>query len=382
MAKRLAIKSRPRAPVDDYDDDGEAVVDIDETSEIIPFRYTITSYGADYPVDGLVKRLYSQDIVIPTFDPESEQSGSLEGFQRRFVWTTSQSDKFIESLLLGLPVPGIFLVKQTDGRLLVLDGQQRLRTLQAFYCGILKGREYKLDKVQNQYAGLSYQTLDVEDRRRLDDSIIHATIVRQDEPSDDQSSIYLIFERLNTGGTSLHPQEIRVALYHGPFVKLLRELNNYDSWRKLYGKKSNRLKDQELILRFFAMYQDGERYQESMKEFLNNFMGKHRDLRSTSAAEFRTLFCETCDVIYQTIGAKAFRLERVVNAAVLDSVMVGVARRLQNGAPIAAKERMSEKYDQLITDKVYLNAVVKSTADVANVETRLEQAIRVFSKVR
>lgn len=278
MARKLAVKSRPRAPVDVDEEDGESVADIDETSESIPFRYTITSYGADYPVDGLVKRLKSEDIVIPTFDPESESSGSIEGFQRRFVWTKPQCDKFIESLLLGLPVPGIFLVKQADGRLLVLDGQQRLRTLQAFYKGILNGREYTLAKVQKQYEDLNYQTLDVEDRRRLDDSIIHATIVRQDEPSDDQSSIYLIFERLNTGGTSLHPQEIRVALYHGPFVKLLRELNNHDSWRKLYGQKSNRLKDQELILRFFAMYHDGEGYQESMKEFLNNFMGKQKDL--------------------------------------------------------------------------------------------------------
>ena len=129
MTKKSAVKSRPRAPVDVDEDNGESVADIDETSEIIPFRYTITSYGADYPVDGLVKRLKSHDIVIPTFDPESESSGSLEGFQRRFVWTKPQSDKFIESLLLGLPVPGIFLVKQADGRLLVLDGQQRLRTL-------------------------------------------------------------------------------------------------------------------------------------------------------------------------------------------------------------------------------------------------------------
>jgi hypothetical protein len=382
MAKRSAVRSRPRASVDVLDGNEESVADVDETSEIIPFRYAITSYGADYPVDGLVKRLQSQDIVIPTFDPETESSGSLEGFQRRFVWTTSQSDKFIESLLLGLPVPGIFLVKQPDGKLLVLDGQQRLRTLQAFYGGILKGREYKLDKVQKQYQGLSYQTLDVEDRRRLDDSIIHATIVRQDEPSEDQSSIYLIFERLNTGGTNLQPQEIRVALYHGLFVKLLRELNDHGSWRKLYGKKSNRLKDQELILRFLALYHDGDHYQESMKDFLNKFMGKNRDLRSISAAKLRPLFHETCDVILQSIGSRAFRLERVVNAAVLDSVMVGVARRLHSGAPVLSLDDIAAKYDQLLRDKEYLSAVVKSTADVANVEKRLKLAVRGFLKVR
>ena len=281
-----------------------------------------------------------------------------------------------------MPVPGIFLVKQADGRLLVLDGQQRLRTLQAFYRGLLKDREFKLDKVQKQFQGLSYKTLDVEDRRRLDDSIIHATIVRQDEPSEDQSSIYLIFERLNTGGTLLQPQEIRVALYHGAFVKLLRELNDHDSWRKLYGKKSSRLKDQELILRFFAMFHDGEHYQESMKEFLNMFMGKNRDLRYISAAKLRPLFHETCDVIHQSIGSRAFRLERVVNAAVLDSLMVGIARRLQRGGWSASAKASLMKYEQLIGDDEYLNAVVKSTADLANVEKRLKLAVHNYSKVR
>jgi len=233
----------------------------------------------------------------------------------------------------------------------VLDGQQRLRTLQAFYSGVLRGREFVLDKVQKQYQGQNYQTLDVEDRRRLDDSIIHATIVRQDEPSEDQSSIYLIFERLNTGGTSLQPQEIRVALYHGKFVSLLRELNGHDSWRKLYGKKSNRLKDQELILRFLALFFAADQYQEPMKEFLNEFMGRHRDLDQVLATKFRKVFSETCDDIVRFIGPRAFRLERVVNAAVLDSVMVGIATRLQSGETIGSKEAIVEKYKQLVKDK-------------------------------
>lgn len=224
------------------------VDDVDEEQATTPYRFTVTSYGADYPVDGLVKRLKAGDIAIPTFDPEVEPTADIEGFQRQFVWTKPQCDRFIESLLLGLPVPGIFLVKQQDGRLLVLDGQQRLRTLAAFYGGVLRGREFRLENVQERYKKLSYAELAVEDRRRLDDSIIHATIVRQEEPSDDQSSVYLVFERLNTGGTTLHPQEIRVALYRGPLIRLLRTLNENTDWRALYGNRSNRLKDQELIL--------------------------------------------------------------------------------------------------------------------------------------
>ncbi len=381
MSKRSAIKARPRSPVD-INEDHDSVTDIDESSEIVPFRSAITFYGADYPVDGLVKGLKSKDIVIPNFGAESAPMGPLEGLQRQFVWTKPQCDRFIESLLLGLPIPGIFLVKQADGRLLVLDGQQRLRTLHAFYSGTLRGREFALGNVQDQYHGLGYQTLDVRDRLRLDDSLIHATIVRQDEPSEDQSSIYLIFERLNTGGTSLYPQEVRVALYHGPFVKLLRELNDYEPWRELYGKKSSRLKDQELILRFLALYYEGERYQESMKDFLNIFLSKNRDLRPVPETELRSLFYETCDTIRHAIGSKAFRLDRVVNAAVLDSVMVGIARRLHNGGPAPSEDDIILRYDQLMRNDGYLGAVGKSTADRANVEKRLHLAIRAFAKAR
>ena len=112
----------------------ELVDDADEQEEKSPYRYAITAYGADYPVDALVKRIDSGDIIVPTFDPVV-QLGDIEGFQRQFIWKKTQSDRFIESLLLGFPVPGIFLVTRDDGRLLVLDGQQRLRTLQGFIRG-------------------------------------------------------------------------------------------------------------------------------------------------------------------------------------------------------------------------------------------------------
>ena len=194
--------------------------DAGDASASTAFRYGITAYGADYPVDALVSRLNTEDIIVPTYDPD-RSTVDVEGFQRHFVWTKPQSDRFVESLLLGLPVPGVFLVVQDDGRLLVLDGQQRLRTLQAFYGGFWGERQYRLEGVQEEFSGKTYKSLDPEDRRRLDNSIIHATIVRQDEPSNDQSSVYMIFERLNTGGTSLQPQEIRVALYRGEFVEFL-----------------------------------------------------------------------------------------------------------------------------------------------------------------
>src|SRR5882762_7992649 len=232
----------------DQSDPEELVDDLDEVSEVIPFTYAITSYGADYPVDSVVKRIGTHEIAVPRFGDKQNTTSDVVGFQREYVWPRPKADKFIESLLLGLPVPGIFLVKEPTGRFLVLDGHQRLFTLNAYYEGIIEGQEYRLNNVQERFVGKRYRDLDVEDRRRLDDSIIHATVIRQDEPTEDQSSIYVIFERLNTGGVNLQPQEIRVALYHGPLVGILRALNEDQNWRKLFGNKSKRLKDMEMIL--------------------------------------------------------------------------------------------------------------------------------------
>lgn len=358
----------------------EPVEDVNEPAEVLTYRYSITGYGADYPVDGLVKRLEAGDVVIPTFDPEIRVSDKVGGFQRQFVWTKPQCDKFIESLLLGFPVPGIFLVKQADGRFLVLDGQQRLRTLQAFYKGLLRDKAFALEDVQPRYRGRTYATLDEEDRRHLDDSIIHATIIRQDQPSEDQSSVYMIFERLNTGGTLLQPQEIRVALYQGQFVNLLRELNKFQPWRQLYGKVSSSLKDQELILRFFAMFYWSEKYAAPMKEFLNNFMSRNRDFQIQSEADMRKIFQMTTELIFSAVGPRAFRLKSAVNAAIADAVMVGVARRLAVGE-VTDKAALREAYEGLLANEDFLAVVSKSTANEDSVKRRLALAAGLFAAV-
>lgn len=360
----------------------EPIEDVQEEETTTPYRFTVTSYGADYPVDGLVKRLEAGDIAIPTFDPEVEPAVDVEGFQRQFVWTKPQCDRFIESLLLGLPVPGIFLVRQADGRLLVLDGQQRLRTLATFYRGILRGREFGLENVQDRYKKLTYAELPVEDRRRLDDSIIHATIVRQEEPSDDQSSVYLVFERLNTGGTTLHPQEIRVALYRGPLIRLLRTLNDNTDWRTLYGNRSNRLKDQELILRFFALRFWRDNYERPMKDFLNRYTAANRNLQAQDEKTLRQTFEQAIKVIREALGQKAFRLKTAINAAILDAVMVGVSTRIEALGPVTDLQSLKAAYETLLTNESFLTATGRATADEEYVRTRINLAVDAMRSVR
>ena len=101
--------------------DDDQIQDLDEASEVIESAYSITSYGADYPVDSLVKRIESKDILVPTFSWDPPEKTEVVGFQRQYVWPRPKADRFIESLLLGLPVPGIFLVKEPSGLLLVLN---------------------------------------------------------------------------------------------------------------------------------------------------------------------------------------------------------------------------------------------------------------------
>jgi hypothetical protein len=360
----------------------EAVDDLDELSEVLPTSFSITSYGADYPVDGLVKRLQEGDIVVPLFRVEPEEGQTTVGFQRELVWKKSQADRFIESLLLGLPVPGIFLVKEPNGKFLVLDGQQRLRTLESYYSGVFKGVEFRLEEVQDPWVGKTYKTLHPDDRRRLDNSILHAIVVRQDEPTEDQSSIYLIFERLNSGGTILQPQEIRVALYHGLFATLLSKLNDNSDWRAIYGGKSARLKDIELILRFLGLYFYLGSYERPMKAFLNRYMAANRDLQKQSEDVIRPIFEKTVSVILQGIGIRAFRpFGGAVNAAVLDSVLYGVASRLARG-PLSNASALKGPYDSLLKLKEFLDAVTKATADVESVNARLTAAKRTFAAVQ
>ncbi|MGB3266046.1 MAG: DUF262 domain-containing protein [Microcoleus sp.] len=342
----------------------------EESDEKIIFRYYITSYGADYTLDSLVKRIQDGSIYVPSF-------------QRAYVWNIKDASRFIESLLLGLPVPGIFLSKEQDTqKLLVIDGLQRLRTLQYFYEGIFAPtkKEFALKDVQSEFEGVTYNSLPSEHRRRLDDSILHATIVKQDEPSDDNSSIYQIFERLNTGGKILASQEIRACIYHGKFKDLLQQLNQNNSWRDIFGKSDTRMRDEELILRFLALYFNGDNYQKPMKEFLNQFMGENQGLKLHSQPQIRQAFEQTIQVIHQSLGAQAFKPKKMINAAVFDAVMIGIARRLEKGK-IDNTERLKDIYQKLLNDENFRRFTVDTarTTEKDAVNGRIEIATQAFA---
>ena len=338
----------------------------DEIGGII--RYSISSYGADMPVDGIVDRLNREDIFIPPF-------------QRNFVWTHTQASRFIESLLIGLPVPGIFMFKEPDSRkLMVVDGQQRLQTLQCFHDGVLRGREFRLLGVSEEFSGKTYRSLTDEDRRDLDDSILHATIFQQDRPGDDRSSIYSIFERLNTGGIPLQPQEIRACVYRGKLNDLLSILADNRHWKKIYGSASIRKKDEEIILRFFALYHSMEKYERPMKKFLNDFMESHRNLDDDLSEQFRSKFEGTIATVAEVLGPEALRPERNLNVSVADAVLVGLAHRLECG-PILNPDALPATNDRLLEMLRREDLYTSGTTNKERVKRRIELARTEYGKV-
>jgi hypothetical protein len=357
------------------------IEDVDEKEETLLLPYKVNAYGADFPVDALVSRLDIGDIVIPTFEPEVEGDFGIVAFQRGFVWKKLQCDRFVESILLNLPVPGIFLVHQPNDRFLVLDGQQRLRTLQAFKKGLLKGQGFTLEHVQPTFKGRAYDTLEADERRRFNNGIIHATIVKQEPNRTSDNAIYALFERLNTGGTNLEPQEIRVSLYRGNFVRLLRNLNQTPEWQGLLSVRLKNLKDHELILRFFAMLIRANDYRSPLKQFLNDFMGDNQDLPVAVADEWTGRFRATVQTLQAALGNRAFRLTNTPNAAIVESVMVGVARRLESVRRQLEPDAVKEAYDALLQDPEYKLAISRGTASEERVRVRLAKATEAFARV-
>jgi hypothetical protein len=343
----------------------------DREPESAPIRYGISSYGADFDVEGLVRRLQKEDIYVPSF-------------QRQFVWDTRQASRFVESLLRNLPVPGIFLSNEADtDKLLVVDGQQRLMTLRHFYEGTWPGQAavFALKGVGEPYEERTHNTLDDEDRRLLDNSIIHATVFKQDSPSSDDSSIYQVFERVNSGGRQLTAQEIRTAVHHGsPLRELLDTLNRDPNWRRIYGAPDLRLRDQELILRFLALMEWREEYKRPMVAFLNKFMRTFLAVPDETAQKFGRALTETVAVALNALGRGAFRPGRSLNAAVFDSVVVATARRLRRG-PIENLDHYLQAYESLIGDPEYMDACARGTASEERVARRIEKATTAFDTV-
>lgn len=375
---------------EDYSD-GVDDIQIDE--------YDITSAPNDFNVMTLHSFIREGSIRIP-------------GFQRNFVWDLPRASKLIESLILGLPVPQMFLYEHGRNEFLVIDGQQRLMSVYYFIEKRFprKERRSELRRIfdeaglipesvlqddhyfmpfnlrlpeplpgrPNRFRGLNYATLG-DHKRQFDLRPIRNIVVKQNSPSDDDSSMYEVFNRLNSGGVNLRPQEIRTSMYHSPFYNMLYGVNADQRWRKILQSPQPDLhmKDIEILLRGLAMLIDGEGYAPSMVKFLNQFSkksGSNTAEQNDYLKRLMSSFLDGCSglpkdtFINKTNGRFNIALYEAAFAAVMSRPFEA---RKELEEPL---ELRADRIQCLEVDPEFVRASQFATTGTANVKQRLERA--------
>lgn len=174
--------------------------------------FNISSWGADLSFRELVNMYEDDELIKPEL-------------QRKYVWDKVEASRFIESILLGLPVPSIFLA-QAGSQKLIVDGYQRIMTVYDYMRGIFSAdkKVFKLsnsEKINARWRNKAFSELSTDDQRKLRSTTIHAIIFEQKKPENDDTSLYQVFERINTSGRTLTAQEIRNCIYQGSFISIL-----------------------------------------------------------------------------------------------------------------------------------------------------------------
>lgn len=363
-------------------------------------EYDITTVPNDFNVKTIFDFIESGAVVIPEF-------------QRNYVWDIKRASKFIESIIMNLPIPQIFLYEEGRNKFLVIDGQQRLLTIYYFIKGKFpkKDKRIELRKIFDQHGRipdeilgnkryfedftlnlksdfgdkesrlneLNYLTLK-EYRSSFDMRAIRNVIIKQTKPENDDSSKYEIFSRLNTGGINLSSQEIRSGMFHSDFLDMLYKINLNSDWRNLLGIKEPDLhmKDVEVLLRSFAMLQDGEEYQPSMTRFLNAFARKCQRRPKDEFPYLEGLFCsflESC----KGLPEKAFLSKNgKFNISIFEAVFFAICKTQFKKGKIVEGRIDSRKLTELKNDPEFISASQSRLSDKKNVETRLRRATAVL----
>jgi hypothetical protein len=298
---------------------------------------TVKTQQIEYDLETLVKKINKQIIRL---DPE---------YQRRHRWKNDTSSRLIESLILNIPIPVIYLSQDFDvdteteeSRYSVIDGQQRLTAIHNFF-----KNEFSLEGLSSlvNLNGYFYKYLPPFLIRRLEERTIKC--LRIDSTVDSQVKID-IFERLNSGSVRLEPQELRNAVYIGPGNNLCKELSKYENFRILLqidlknpdeDSKVQKMEDVELVLRFFSLlnenYTSFKRTKDySFSNYLSDFVNGLNKLSTEKLKEYSIIFTKTIDIILNTFGKESFakyilengefRKQSKFNSAVFDALMVGI----------------------------------------------------------
>ena len=378
-----------------YDSGADPESETDDTSYPIT-EFDIVSSPNDFNTKTLVDFIDSSVVVIP-------------GFQRNYVWDIKRASRLIESLVVGLPVPQVFLYERGRDEFVLIDGQQRLMSIYYFVKGrfpkksklaelrlirterniiseeLLADDEYFSDfqlnlpeavpGQTNRLHKFRYSELDSKERTSFDLRTIRHIIVRQMQPENDDA-MYEIFSRLNSGGENLKPQEIRRATYDSEFYDMLYETDVQPAWRALVGRQvpDIHMRDVEILLRGFAMLINGDSYRPSMVRFLNQFS---KDAKAFGAAQLEQLrqlldsFLDSCsnlprDAFHNASGS--------FSSTVFESVFVAACESPYAEGKLVDGNISERSLSALKDDAEFKNATQRGTTDSANVAIRLERA--------
>lgn len=316
-----------------------------------------------------IKRQYEERKQL-VLDPE---------FQREYVWTQEQKSELIESILMGIPIPIVYLFQTRDARIQVVDGRQRISAVIDFMNNKFGLTELKIMK--NIKKGTKFKDLEPIQQRKIEDYQIDTYLIQPPTP---ERIKFDIFDRVNRGGTRLNNQEMRNALYQGQATKLIKELSELDSFKKATDNsiKSKQMKDRYIILRFIGFYLyfskklGGIEYKGNIDDFLAEVMQYINNVNSKIIAELREIFDKAMQFAYKNFGADVFRFsnegyssKRPVNMALFECLSFAFALCIQNDIKIDKKEldNLKNKFDES-------GKFISGLDSVSNVEYRFNEA--------
>lgn len=348
---------------DDYDEDSKIPYEIPKEVR------KITTQAYDKSVSDIVRMIEDKDIRL---DPD---------YQRNYVWDNKKASMLIESIILNVPIPVIYVSQEEDDSWSVIDGLQRLSSLKRFFDGKFKlsGLEILSDLNKSDITTLNPKAL-----RMLKNGLLRVIMITHDS---NEEIKYDVFMRLNTGSVHLTEQELRNCLYRGTLNKFLKEVVQNQKWLALMGLKEphKRMADREMVLRFLAIWKNWDNengvlngYKGRMKSFLNAFMNDHKEIKGQEANEWKQQFEVTVEKVYQVYGEYAFKRqgldgmrEKTINRAIIDVIMLSATQHSMDEL-MSNRDTIAKRFLEMTNNDVeFRNSIKIGTSDTKVITSRL-----------
>jgi hypothetical protein len=344
---------------------------------ISPDKRTIYTGSADPEIESLYGKWKRGKLIL---QPE---------FQRQYVWDSQKASRLIESVLLSVPLPIIYLAEEADGSTSVIDGQQRLTSFFSFMDGKFpSGKSFPLSGLQvfSELNRRTFQELDEATQDKIRYYEVRAVTIKRDSDPDLK---FEIFERLNTGAVPLNDMELRNCVYRGKYIDLLKSLAADPDFKALVGFKEpdTRMRDVELVLRFATFYHATYlKYTSPMKKFFNNDMEDYKDINKKDEDNLRRAFKNSLQIIRSLFGDAAFKRfvrgndnnpngawePKKFNASLYD-VLMGVFWNKDKNQVYGMLDALREAIiDLMSTNEEFIDAILIGTSEVGRVQKRFD----------